>query len=468
MIETNRAKIPWRWVMLMVMGFYVQKMSNMASNGLMPFTIRKFTADPALIQFLGSIDVILGTIIGPLVLWKCDRIWTPMGRRKPFMMAAWFGSALFIACLPFANSLATLILFLVAFNLFADLNVYEPLYMEVVPLKQRGRGGSMRQAVIVLAELFVAMMLLKNWDSVTAFHVGGKKFLITGEAVAYWTIAAIIFFTALLIILSVREIKPKKIEGYGERFSFRSLFGSMFLDRQLLKIYALMLGTITLQMGLASLSPLLLTEQFGYSKSSLADMYTALRLINLCLVIPITLPLAGYLADHFDRLKLFIVGLSLSTLHPLAYWSYIHFVAPDQIPSLRIIIAFSLGDGIVDTVAVVAMVPLVFDYVPKNRMGTLAAGMALVKGGMRLILMNLVGLFVKYYSKFFCAPGVVDYSSGYLLIFAASCAGLLGTLYFLRERAAGRVIPYGRLEHEAALNAEKEKKAEEDLQSIVG
>lgn len=284
-------------------------------------------------------------------------------------------------------------------------------------------------------------------------------FSLTGEAVAYLTIAGVLFSAGLLVLFSTKEIRPLNAPSAGERFSLRLLLGNLFGDRQLLKIYLLLFAIMAMTFGLAGLAPLLLTEQFGYEKQAIAKMWTALQIIQFV----VALPIAGFLSDRVDRLKLFIIGITLSTCFPITYWSYIHFFAPNNIPSIGTIMFFTGADHIVDFTTNIAIMPLVYDYMPRARMGTLFGGMALVRGTMRLAMANLMGNFVKYYSILFCEKGVVDYSSGYLLVFIFGLMGIGCAVYFLRERAAGRVVPYGQLEHAAA--AKDEQKASDEALS---
>ena len=41
--------------------------------------MRKFTSDPALIMFLGSINIAFNFLVAPYASWKSDRIWTLAG-----------------------------------------------------------------------------------------------------------------------------------------------------------------------------------------------------------------------------------------------------------------------------------------------------------------------------------------------------------------------------------------------------
>ncbi len=461
MIETGKTSVPWRMVLMMAVPFGILRMGDAASHQFLPFTLRKFTDDPALITFIISMDIAISMIFAPFVAWKSDRIWTRIGRRKPFVLLSMLGAALVLPFLPFTGSLLIAALTVSAYNFFGNLNLYELLYMEVVPPPQRGRASSMRQGAVLLAGLYMNLFLFANFDSVTAFEIGGHSFSINGEMVAYFTIASLLFFAMMLLVFSVREVAPVEKPASNEHFSIRLLLRSTFLDRQLLKIYLLLFAIMAMGFGTQGLGGLMLTEQFGYSKSSMGKMYSILQVLQFV----IALPLAGYLSDRVDRVKLFLAGISISTLFPITYWLWIHFVAENNIPSIPAIMFFTGADHLVDFTAHIAVMPLAFDYIPRARMGTFVAGSVLAKGCMKLLMGNAVGLFVKYYSKIFCPNGVgpnrvPDYSSLYLFLFFIGCLGIASAVYFLRERAAGRVIPFGKLEHEAAVNAKKLKEAE--------
>lgn len=445
MIETRRAKIGWHWVFMMTLPFFALKLANAATHGLLPFTLNKFTEDPALMTFLNSIDIFMGMFLGPLVAFNSDRIWTRFGRRKPFILMSMFGAAMFLPIIPYTSTLVTLAIFLTGFNFFADINIFEPLFMEVVPQPQRGRAAAMRQGMVLTASIYINQMLLKSWDTSAGFEVGGKTYVLTGEQMVFWVIAVMLVCTGMLIGFGVREVKPDKMPP-REAFSFKLIFKSIFMDKQLLKIYMLLYAIMAMGMGLANLGNLMLTNQFGYSKAQIADMFTYLEILQFV----VALPIAGYIADKVDRLKLFIIGISISTAHPLLYWLFIHFVAENNIPTLGWIFFFNAFNNLTDFITNIAVMPLAYDYIPRARMGTLFAGMAIVRGSLRLLLTNSIGNFIKYYSKIFLPKGEIDYTSGYLLLFFIGLSGVACAVYFLHERTAGRVIPYGKIEHDEA------------------
>lgn len=464
MIRTHEPKVPWVWVLLMASPVFADRMVGLISHSFQAFTLDKFTNDTGQMMFLGSFNLIFNLIVAPFVAWKSDRIWTRFGRRKPFLIVGWLGVALFVSLVPQMSSLFTVAICIIGFNFFMDFvtgGAFEPLFNEVVPQPQRGRAATIRKGLLLLAPLISNLTFMKAWDYNWNIHLGFTTLKISGEQLVYSSISMIVLTAMLLIAFFVKEVKPQKFPNLNERFSFKNYFGGIFRDRQQVKIYTLVFAMSALTFGLGGmLSTLMLTKQFGYSKEALGNLYAGLKVAQIILF----LPLAGYLSDRVDRLKLFIGGIILSTMAPFCFWLWIHFVAPNNVPSLTTIICFTGFDIIVDFTVTIAMHPLVFDYIPRARMGTVYAGMGMVSAIAKLILMNLMGQFVKYYSIVFCEPGVVDYSSGYLCTSAVGFIGIFSALYFLRERRLGRVIPYGKLEHEAMAAA---RKAEAEQQAAA-
>ena len=142
---TQRNKIPWRWVLFMVLPFYGL---SMAEHLPFVFTLNKFTYSAAGIMFLASFNVLFTFTLAPLIAWKSDRLWTRFGRRKPFAIAGLLGISFVMIFFPLAPSLWMLVIVYVFFNICTDTlvtGVYQPLFMEVVPQPQRGRGSAIKK-----------------------------------------------------------------------------------------------------------------------------------------------------------------------------------------------------------------------------------------------------------------------------------------------------------------------------------
>jgi MFS family permease len=440
-IRTLQKSVSWWAITLLTTTTGVQAIVEATSGAPLTFTLKKFIDDPALIAFLGSINLAFSFLVAPYVSWKSDRIWTRFGRRRPFLIAGWSVLALALIACPLAPQLWLLVVCVVVWQFAADFGygaVWSPLLYEVVPPAQRGRTVVIKRLVSTCALVFFNAVLLSQFDAVhrISWPVLGV-FTLTGEQVIYFVAAGLVLLAVLNLILNLRETEPVN-RSPGESFRPLKYFREVFATRQWVMIYLLLFCSVSLSASLGQLSPLLITEQFGYSKKLLGEMQTWQLLLNVF----VALPIAGLIADRFDRFRVFQAGLFLSTLHSLVFWTWVKFGTPGGIPAPAVIIAFGLANAIVDTIAALALEPFFYDLTPPNKMGTMNSGFLIVSNILRMVLVSSVGLWVKFYSTLFAAPGTYDYLSGYLFIFLVGLAGVAVSLVFDRERRAGRVVSY--------------------------
>lgn len=452
MIVTQKKRVPWSWVVVMAIPFFANNYVEMCSGAPLIFTIKKFIDNPALIAFLLSINIAFNFLIAPFVAYHSDRIWTRFGRRKPFVVVGWLGVVCSLIALPLAPNAWTLVLIIVLYQLFEDVaftGPWQPLYYEVVPPSQRGRGSAINHAMQGLMGLIMNFGLIAQFDKIYNLpgEVGalaGRPITVTGELVLYWLGAAVVFAALVLIMLGIKETPVQNVV-VRERFSIIRFVRNMFGDRQWLLIYMLIFGQIGLNAGLALIEPLMITEQFGYTKKMFGHVsgYSDIFLLVVCL------PIIGFLADRVDRLKLFQIGLFLNVVRHVSYWSFIKFVAEDQIPSPQAVQFFFFLNPLVRVFGNVCMGPLLFDHIPRNSMGTVHAGMSFVRGIVRIVINWGVGVWLFVYSYMFLEKGVYDYSSGLLYLAAVGIFGLWASLYFGRMKKQGKIIEYGRIEVES-------------------
>lgn len=446
MIRTQQARIPWTWVVLITTTTGVFSLVDSVSGPALTFTLKRFTNDPALITFIGAINIAFNFMVAPYTAWKSDRIWTRWGRRRPFLLAGWSVMALALVAAPLSPSLWVLTALVILWQFGMDFGYsgpWSPLFYEVVPMHQRGRAVVIKRLMTVLAQLFFNYVLIGQFDRIYDLDLGLGSFRVTGEQTIYWVTAGLVGAAVMHLLLNVHETAPRH-PPQPERFRPAAYVRETLATRQFVMIYVLMFASVAMNTGLAQLAPLLITEQFGYSKQALGGMATISIVLNLAVVIP----LAAVITDRFDRFRIFQAGLVLSTLHPLAYWCFVKFLAPGEAPGVAVIIAFSLANTLFDSVANLALEPYFFDLVPRSKMGTINSGFLFVRGVLSVVITAGVGLWVKYYSQWFGAEGRYDYMSGYLYIFGIGVLGVVASLYFQRERRRGRVIEYGRLEEE--------------------
>jgi maltose/moltooligosaccharide transporter len=171
----------------------------------LPPLLHRFTSSTSLIGLVlgaeGAFALTLPLVIGP---WS-DTFHTPMGRRKPFMLAAIGPLAFCLALVAFMPSLWTTTLIVLAF--FFAYYVYEPpyrgLYPDVLEESVYGRAQGVQH-------------LLRGLALVTALAAGGELFHIWNPAP--FLISAVAVSVACAIpIAFVREVggEERVFEGVG-------------------------------------------------------------------------------------------------------------------------------------------------------------------------------------------------------------------------------------------------------------
>jgi MFS family permease len=196
--------------------------------------------------------------------------------------------------------------------------------------------------------------------------------------------------------------------------------------------------------------PLLITERFGYSKAQMVAATLPTMLVSAALF----MPLVGWLADRVARTQLVLAGIIGHVAYVTLYWGYVSFVAPAGVPSRMFVMSAGMVGAVFGAAVFVTFGALLFDYVPSNRMGTLSAGFGLLANALRIMLVNLCGLFIAWYPRIRPAAAAVgrgthDYAAVLLfqMLFGVVALGLF--LLFLRLCRCGYVRDYGRLEEQA-------------------
>jgi hypothetical protein len=151
--------------------------------------------------------------------------------------------------------------------------------------------------------------------------------------------------------------------------------------------------------GLGPLSKLVYTEQWGYTKQEMGENVALGGLLNLVIIAGVTI-----FANRLNRMRTYQTLIILELLAYAIYYSYVEFVLPDKRPTLFEILLFGELISVFAILTNVAFIPLVYDYVRRNLMGTYIAGSTLVMRLSILATINGVGLFVWGYASLFQPP----------------------------------------------------------------
>lgn len=416
---TQENKVPFSWIVLMGLPAVMSGFVDRCSDTAMTFTISKFTNDPVKIALLGSLNILFGITIAPMVAYYSDHYSGRWGQRKPFIVCGLTVAAISLIFVPLASSLLVLSILIVIFYAAMDFGytgIWDPLYADVVPDCQRGRGMVVNRYMAMAARMLFMFFLIGKFSD----HIGkgkivksltGRSFAnLTGEHLIYLIAVLSIILTVLFVVFGIRESTTTSLKPQM-KFKFGQYLRAVFESKEHRRLFFLIAASSLMTVKLRSLMPLLFTEQFQYSKQTMGQVHGITMSINAFLV----LPLAAVLSDRINRYKLFSVCLAGSTLQPILFWSYVHWINP--IPAPATAFGFHVFDAGCDHLALIALWPLLYESSMFSERGALKAGFLIVGGVVSFLLSNMLAVWIKWFTQLNPDPACYDYMSGYLLIF---------------------------------------------------
>ena len=312
---------------------------------------RRLTDDPRLIVMASTLGLLFTGSVGPFVNYLSDRIWTPFGRRRPFLVLAYSMSAIGLCVIPYMDSITTLLLAVAAHAFVHSFaSPAEPLYMELVPQAQQGRAQAIRHGAIQASVLFFFQVSLVQFEHRFALPLGALAPAggTTGVHLSFWLGGAILFLMAVYLAVCVRESPPvSSPTEVPVKISLRGMLRSfpreVFADWRWWPAYGLYVAPAIVTAVWGNLQPLMVTDQFGFSLNDMARIGLPVSLTGMVLVAP----LLGHVADRSRRIQPRPLLLAALTLLGAAYWAYQALPEnPRELPALLASLSFCVPLGL--------------------------------------------------------------------------------------------------------------------------
>lgn len=443
-ILTQQARIPWAWVLWIQIPWFGIVVVDNISGTIMTFTLRQFVSSAWIITLVTSSNTLFNMLVGATCNYTSDRIWTRWGRRRPFLITGHLVIFAALVLIPFIREFWLLVVVLVLYEMLRDMNSpLEPLEKEIIPTSQRGRGQAISQVARVGGALFFSAFMLAQFDNRYTLLDGLQ---LTGEQVAYWSAATIALGVAFFYWRCVRELPPAaKAIPRAKKFATLSEFiRNVFCKRHNLVLFLVAVAVSVFWSSLGNLTPLLITEQFGYSKNTLAWINSTGQVFTILVM----LPLGGWIVDKADRLKLFQICAVGMTLHHIGFYVYARYLAPHGIPPVGALIGFAMFHNAVGGVGSIASAVILFDYIETSQLGTVSAGIGMTRTIYAIVTHNVIGIYVTFYSRHFIPDGKNDYLCGYHFLILFSLAAAAIAFWFGQLVKSGKLVPYGLIEQQ--------------------
>jgi len=394
MIVTCKKRVPFLWIVLAVLPWVAVIFKDKVMAISFTFSMRKFVENPAALTFLLTLPGYISWIVPPVVNFLADRIWTRWGRRKPFIMVSWLGTITSIALMPMASDFYHLLAAFTAFCIFNDLaGPVESLKLEIVPPAQRATSQAVLSWIAQLAVLVYWVVAIGRFDEMSSMF--GKP--VSGEQAMYWAVSIGMVVMLLFLALGIKETNPHSALR-GQRFSIANVFRGLF-SKHIAPVYVLALSVAVLGTGLGVFSLLLITEQWGYTKQEQGTNIFIGGIVNIFLI-----PLLGLLSNKVGRGKVYVGLVIAGIVVNASMFLYYTFVLFDARPTLVELVVFGEMLSVIGILTQMALVPFVYDFIPRNELGTYAAGSGLVTRLTNTITPVLMGLFVTGYAAMFLGP----------------------------------------------------------------
>lgn len=405
MIITRQKKVPYSWISLAHLPWAAMLFASAASTIIFALEIRKFTANPAAIGALLMFNGVLTMLVSPIVNWLSDKLWTRWGRRKIFYVPAVFCQGILILMIPLTTSLAGLVvIYVLQFVALSCKAPNQSLNQEIVPSHQRGRAGVFNRIYVQLGLMAYNVALIGRFDDVLPNSpISGFFGSITGEMLIFVVFALALVSVVLLVGLGIKEIRPKAIttirDDLDGNVTLPRIAKRLFLDvfsKQLWPVYLVKLSQALYGVALGGMVALMFTEQWGYSTQVLGFTQGVGQFVSLFVLV-----LLFPVVDRYDKLKFYLVAVSLGLASKLAWYFYVMYWVPNQRPSIFELIVIGEGIHMVSLLAVLIVYPLVYEFVPLKIMGTANAGMELARGFFEMVLGALLGVWLLVFSNLF-------------------------------------------------------------------
>jgi len=343
------------------------------SNTFISPLAHDFVGNATRVGWIQALNPMFGFLVQPVIGWLGDHTWTRMGRRKPYLLFAlpWILIAMFV--MPLARSLLWFVLAVVVYQFFVDMYAVSCSTMmpETVPPGQRSRQASVSAVVNSLLMIFAITLVGRLYD---------KSHLYPFALAALITTAS----TAVLVF-GIRELYQGKVKRAPLRFLPLDIYRHALRNRNILIMFLIILFGSYGNNSVAAFYTLFVRETLGGTVGRAVFISAIRPLVSLAVAVPL-----GYLADRFGKKKVLIFGALMgvtATVIGLTARSfnqmYFHFFFS----------AFAA------TATAVAFYPLMTQFMPRNRIGTISGSVPFFFGGARFLAMLTAGMIIDAFGE---------------------------------------------------------------------
>ncbi len=314
---------------------------NAFNNFVLPLLLKG--APPLVVNLLSNTRSIEGTVVQPTIGAWSDRIWTRLGRRRPFMAVAIPLSAVFIVLTPLAPNLAftalCVFLFSLLYNIASD--PYNALQADIAPARQRPLLNAIANVVTLVSQAGLLLAL------------AGRKHIPTP---IYPMVAAVILITFAFTVVGVSEQRSRiQLEPRTPLAEYlQSLRTHRAAARYLLALALYNIGVNTILVNLTRYA----TNVLNVSDGTAFQLALVLVLLTGLFVVP-----SAKLAEKVGMKPVLACGLLL-----IAVAAALALPVRTALQVLPLLVVAGIGNGAYNALSW----PLLTTLIPSQRTGVFA------------------------------------------------------------------------------------------------
>lgn len=313
-------------------------------NAVAGFYLASYGMSNAAIGFLSNERSFVGGPLLPIVGGVSDRIRTPLGRRKPFMLLVALVVLGFLALMARPDTWMVVAIFVAGPAVFGlAVTIYEVLLPDSVVPEQRGTANGVNRMLGFASGMGLLLVAFQLWE--------------THPAIVFLAVAASLSVGFAVTLLTVREPEAPVRAAPPINLDPVGYVRGLLRHREATKYVACYL---CFWFGIGGITPFI--TRFGHQELDIPERETFLLLLAVMVTTLLFAAPAGWLGDH--------VGKKVVTSWGIAAFALFIFMGSLLQTKEQAIIVLGLA-GLAQAVPTVLAYPLFTELVPGARMGEL-------------------------------------------------------------------------------------------------
>ncbi len=374
-------------------GLVTQGHFEYISNMFISPLARDLVSNATQVGLIQVFNPLFGVLVQPIIGWRGDHTWTKLGRRKPYLLFAipWILTSLLV--MPLTHSLLVFVGAVIIYQFFVDMYVVSSGTMmpETVPLEQRSRQQAMSVTVGSFVTVCAIWFVGRHYDK--------------NHLYPFVLAAGIAVLSTAMLLFGIKEYYHGLKKRPPLYVAPVHVAKAALSNRNIIIMFLVLLFSSYGNYSVLMFWPLFMRDTLGGTIGGAVEISIVTHVFMMMLALPF-----GVIADRFSKKNVMIFGqivgimALLAGLLAQAVW-HMYF---------QLILV-----AIAQTAFLVTFYPLLTQFMPRDRIGTITGATPIVFSGARV----LAGL---------TAGRVIDaFGENYRVSWAVALACAIPTFFFI-------------------------------------